>query len=314
VNGSNQIQHVVLPVLAIMGETRDENYFAASPIWVKTSPGDCVENEPVARQTARAKTVTTMGRNRMRAHKLRLWALCMAMGVSGVANAALQGRDLDGNMATFEAYYDTVLDITWLADANAGAGSVYDDGSSITDGKMTWANANAWAASLSFYNPITNETIGNWRLPTTNDTGLSGCTYTGVNSGLDCGYNVDPNSSEMAQLYFIQLGNLSHLTTTGLVSGAFSGGSNSSSTLDNVGPFTNFQSGIYWSGSESALGLSYAWYFATNIGYQDDGVKTNNYFSLAVRPGDVAAVPEAQTYALMLAGLGLIGWRARRCG
>ena len=44
-----------------------------------------------------------------------------AVGVSGQGTweTTLQGRDLDGNAATFEAYYDTVLDITWLADANA---------------------------------------------------------------------------------------------------------------------------------------------------------------------------------------------------
>lgn len=48
----------------------------------------------------------------------------LAVGVVPAAQAAgtwqttLQGRDLDGNATTFEAYYDTVLDITWLADAN----------------------------------------------------------------------------------------------------------------------------------------------------------------------------------------------------
>ena len=30
-----------------------------------------------------------------------------------------QGRDLDGDLTTAEAYYDTVLDITWLANTNA---------------------------------------------------------------------------------------------------------------------------------------------------------------------------------------------------
>jgi hypothetical protein len=55
--------------------------------------------------------------------------------------------------------YDTDLDITWLADANAGVGSTFDNGGSTTDGRMTWVNANAWAASL---------TVGgfsDWRLP-----------------------------------------------------------------------------------------------------------------------------------------------------
>ncbi len=33
-----------------------------------------------------------------------------------------------------------------------------------------------------------------------------------------------------------------------------------------------------------------------------------------ITTGLIATVPEAQTDALMLAGLGLIGWRARRRG
>ena len=64
------------------------------------------------------------------------------------SHSALIGRDLDGNASTFEAYYDDVLKITWLGDANAGAGSTYDNGSSTTDGRMTWDNADAWAKNL----------------------------------------------------------------------------------------------------------------------------------------------------------------------
>jgi len=32
----------------------------------------------------------------------------------------LQARDFDGDTNTVEGYYDTALDITWLADANYG--------------------------------------------------------------------------------------------------------------------------------------------------------------------------------------------------
>lgn len=37
----------------------------------------------------------------------------------GTWETTLQARDFDGNMNTVEAYYDTVLNITWLADATA---------------------------------------------------------------------------------------------------------------------------------------------------------------------------------------------------
>ena len=50
---------------------------------------------------------------------LMVSTLIAASLVTGAVHAALEGRDLDGSAGSFEAYYDTVLDITWLADGNA---------------------------------------------------------------------------------------------------------------------------------------------------------------------------------------------------
>ena len=229
-----------------------------------------------------------------------LAGLVLVAGLSGAAQAALVDRG--GGLI-----YDTDLDVTWLADANYAKTSGYD-----ADGLMTWAAANTWAAQLSFYNPLTNQTLDDWRLPTTTDTGTIGCDF--AYSGTDCGYNVNPASSEMAHLYFVTLGNQSVLTTTGADSGAHGGGVNPGSTLDNTGPFTNFQSNLYWSGAEYAPSPSSAWVFGTGDGFQTIFGKAYSFYALAVSPGDVAAVPEAETYALMLAGLGLIGWRVGRRG
>jgi hypothetical protein len=79
------------------------------------------------------------------------WGISLLMLVSGAANAALVSR-LSG-----AAYYDTVLDITWLADANHAYTSGYD-----SDGLMTWSAAQTWISTLnaSSYLGITN-----WRLP-----------------------------------------------------------------------------------------------------------------------------------------------------
>ena len=224
--------------------------------------------------------------------------------LAGSAHAALEGRDLDGDLATFEAYYDTELDITWLADANYAQTSGYD-----ADGKMTWDEANTWAGNLSFTDGV--NVYDDWRLPITTDTGTLGCNFT--YGGTDCGYNPDPASSEMAHLYSVTQDNKSYATTTGEDSGAVAGGSNPYSTLDNVGPLINFQSDVYWS-TEFAQRTADAWQFHTTAGVQYVGVKGALLYALAVSPGDVGAVPEAETYALMLAGLGLIGWRARRRG
>ncbi len=235
---------------------------------------------------------------------IRMAALGAAasLALSGAAQAALVDRG--GGLI-----YDTDLNVTWLQDANYAQTSGYD-----ADGLMSWSVATTWAANLTYFDALRNVTYTDWRLPTTTDTGTSGCDF--AYSGTDCGYNVDPASSEMAHLYFTELGNLSYYTSTGAESGAFAGGTNPYSTLDNVGPFINFQSDQnYWSGTEYAPLPGAAWGFGPGDGYQEGLYNEGNvFYALAVRPGDVAAVPEAQTYALMLAGLGLVGWRLWRRG
>ena len=57
---------------------------------------------------------------------------------------------------------DTTTNLIWLKNWNLGAGSSFDNGSSSTDGRMTWANANSWAASLT----TGGVAAGTWRLPT----------------------------------------------------------------------------------------------------------------------------------------------------
>jgi hypothetical protein len=57
--------------------------------------------------------------------------------------------------------YDTDLNITWLQNANLGAGSIYDNGYSNFDGKMSWQSAMAWADNLVYGG------YSDWRLPST---------------------------------------------------------------------------------------------------------------------------------------------------
>jgi uncharacterized protein DUF1566/PEP-CTERM motif-containing protein len=91
------------------------------------------------------------------------------LGASSVANATLVSR-LNG-----QALYDTDLNITWLANANA-------------NGLMSWSQANAWAAGI---------TLGGsgWRLPTA-DPG--------------CGFVYNCTSSEMGHLFYNELGGVAH--------------------------------------------------------------------------------------------------------
>ena len=70
----------------------------------------------------------------------------------------------------------------------------------------------------------------------------------------------------------------------------------------------------YWSGVEYAPDPSHVWSFATYDGSQGFSNKSNlGQSAVAVHPGDVAAViPEPQTCALMLMGLGALVLAMRR--
>lgn len=208
-------------------------------------------------------------------------ALCAAVAVPGIVSAVavsgqgtwettLQGRDLDGNLATAEAYYDTVLNITWLADTNYSGIS------------MDWAPAIAWAAALDPY----SSGITGWRLPNTDP--VNGTDY----SGDDFGWNISApgtlyagsTASEMAHLYYNTLGNLSPYFPSGEFGQPGAG-------LTNTGPFSNihvFDEDGYWSATEWSD--TAAWYFYFVNGYQDITEKTDvegDRYSWAVHDGDV---------------------------
>ena len=76
--------------------------------------------------------------------------------------------------------------------------------------------------------------------------------------------------------------------------------------LSAVAEFTNVQRGRYWSGSETAPGSS-AWTLRAATGELRDDSEAFAFFAVAVRPGDVSAVPEPTTLALVLLGLSAFG-------
>ena len=208
-------------------------------------------------------------------------AIFLCALAAGSAQAALQDRG--GGLI-----YDTDLDITWLSDANYAMTSGYD-----SDGLMNWSEATAWAAGLA-YGGYTD-----WRLPTTLQPDPT-CSNQG---GLGSGYGgVNCTGSDMGHLFYTELGGTG-FTTSILTS------------LDpDLAKFTNIQSNFYWSGSDYAPNAPYsAWYFYLYYGYQSNYTKGESLYALAVRPGDVAAIPEPETYAMFLAGLGLIAATVRSC-
>lgn len=221
----------------------------------------------------------------MNTRKSRLTALVLAVCLSGTAQAALQGRDLNGSADSFEAYYDTDLDITWLANADlantylAGGNTFGVEG--IYGGRMTWPTANKWIAAMNAANYLG---FDNWRLPTSTQNCVAYyCT-----------------KSELGHLFYSELGGVDSTSI------AFKHNANYSL-------FKNLRSSQYWSGTPYTGGLyNYAWAFDFGMGYLYQATYDISFYVLPVIPGDVAAVPEPETYAMMLAGLVLVGAAARR--
>lgn len=127
-----------------------------------------------------------------------------------------------------------------------------------------------WEDSVNWVDNLTVGRFNGWRLPTSDD-----C------SGYDC------TGSEMGHLWYAALGN--------------SGGV----PMSNTGHFQHFQSS-YWSGTEFKADTTRAWYLFAFFGLQNDFPKDVDMAAMAVRPGDVAAVPEPPAYAMLLLGLGAV--------
>lgn len=216
----------------------------------------------------------------------------------GTWETTLLGRDINLNavLATDAAavyLYDTKLNVTWLRNANV-------------NGAMSWTAANNWATNLVTGSGTT--AVSDWRLPTTTTTPIFGEKYDGTTTD---GFNVPTDSSEMASLFFTTLGDKSSLGINGNALDAVDYG------LTNTGSFQNLLPGNYWSGtqfSRSAVVID-SWFFGMEYGWQnianvnDNFLVVNRMYALAVRSGDVlvSSVPEPESYALMLAGLGLFG-------
>jgi len=188
--------------------------------------------------------------------------------------------------------YDDVLNVTWLQDAGYVESSGY-----ASSGSLTWNEAVNWASSLAYTDTATGVIYDDWRLPST------------INNPSSLGYDTTGLSSELAYMYFINLGyapNYSHDRFA------------PAPTSDAYNPFINLSTRAYWSGTLSD-NPNRAWLVHFHFGSQETNALNDGLKVWAVRDGDVAgmvsapSVPEPGTMGLLAATLALgAGFRRRR--
>jgi hypothetical protein len=232
----------------------------------------------------------------------------------------LQGRDLDADPRTFEAYYDPALDVTWLADADLAAREVFGVAGIDANGGMDWATANAWIAALNAAGHLGRS---DWRLPRAlPQDGVAHDLESRNDGGSDVGYNVaapgtafaESTASELAHLHFVTLANRAAVDLAGVATGCTA---LPRFCVANPGPFALGDlgtpgGGVFWTSTALAgdpihdgdvLGFDVA------TGFQGiSEASVANLRAWPVRSGDTLPVPEptagaaAAAAAIALAG------------
>lgn len=232
--------------------------------------------------------------------------------------------------------YDTVLDITWLQNANyayepptlecfnePGGGEICFPVGGF-NGQMTFEQANSYVDSLEYYDAVRDVVYDDWRLPemspidgnsfntnfTNNGTSDEGYARTGEPNGGWRNGDDDP-VSELGHMYYMNLLNTGYCSSNDVspASCDMSGG------LTNTGLFINIEAEFssspiqFWTGTLTD-GLIEAGYFNFKGGFQGRGDteasgNPDYMYAWAVRDGDVAVVPLPA--AVWLFGSGLIG-------
>lgn len=219
---------------------------------------------------------------------------CLATAVillsaTGV-HAALLGRaPLTAGGADFQAYYDDVLNITWLADANLALTRDFGVPGICTEldcptspGAMTWDVGEAYIAAM---NAAYHLGLANWRLPD-GDVNRNGRV-------VEC--NSQPQNEFLCRDNELSY----HYFQNGISSGL-------------PGPFANINSyvgvGYYGSGTEYSSDPSRRYF--VNFGFPLQGLiaKSGTTYVWPVTAGDPLAVPIPAVGWFIGGAMGLLTW------
>lgn len=207
--------------------------------------------------------------------------------------------------------YSSVSDVSWTKDANllgtmlaadsnlidkiviASAGKTYGSTSYTLDSSSFNANGTTtWQGGMAFINYLNSISYGgssHWRLPTARHSFFDQTDAINAQNGSKKG-------EEYSELFHSEL-----------MGGPYG------STIPNTPTFDNEQNYAYWTGSEaSENSAENAWFFGTNTGGQHYFDKGTFVSVWAISNGQIAAVPEPESNAMLMAGLSLLGFMTRR--
>lgn len=231
----------------------------------------------------------------------RALAVALLTLAASSSNAALLGRaPITPGGTDYQAYYDTVLNITWLADANLAATNTFGVSGVCTEpipmacpqpaGAMDWYTAQNWIAAMNATDYLG---VGNWRLPTADRNG-DGIVRPCQNAPLS--YCLDNEMEYMRWRNGISTATPAPFT--------------------NIADYVGF--GYYWSGTEYATDPSRAWILNFGVYLQSPIEKTSANYVWAVSPGDLlpqsALVPIPAAVWLFGGAVAVLGLLKRRAG
>lgn len=246
--------------------------------------------------------------------KTRAIILAMAMTFGASAQAALHDRG--GGLI-----YDDVLDVTWLWNVTLAKGTVFDDTyapaklpNPYNDGLLSWYSAMDWVDALEYHDPIRDVIWDDWRLPRAEPIHGANFLLTAKRDGsTDVGYNITSPLSELSYMYYVNLDNLGQYDVNGNLQAGY-GLVNDPLNPNDESLFINLKNGRYWYSTLRPDNDTNAFEFRMQYGNVAAGHLGYVGYAWALRDGDVAvaAIPEAETWAMLLAGLGLVGLAVRR--